>query len=105
MGGEGMYQYVCFDFQLPLPRGASCRSVPLRFTYGGHLGAVAAVLFVPGKDILVSASHDQTVRLWNLTSGAAMFRLSGHESWVTSLAISADGNRFASGGDKECIEK
>jgi serine/threonine protein kinase len=41
---------------------------------------------------------DTTVRLWDMTSGRELVRFEGHTASVSSVAISADGQRGLSGG-------
>src|SRR5262249_3999545 len=48
-----------------------------------------------------SASHDRTVKVWDVTTGQEVLTLTGHTTPVTSVAFSPDGTRIASGGDGE----
>ena len=46
------------------------------------------------------SSRDQTVKLWDTTSGQETLTLKGHNGWVTSVAFGPDGKRLAlAGGD------
>jgi WD40 repeat protein len=45
----------------------------------GHRGRVAALAFAPDGDLLASASHDRSVRLWKVRSGEEVRTLSGHK--------------------------
>ena len=45
----------------------------------------------------LSGSEDQTLRLWDLETGAELRRFEGHESWVSSVTALADGRRALSG--------
>ena len=52
-------------------------------------------LLYPGA-YLLSASHDQTVRLWDVASGRCVRLLCGHSAPVRDVSASADGNLAAS---------
>src|SRR5262249_39211561 len=65
----------------------------------GHTGPITG-LFVPGAagQTLVSAAADGSVRFWPLSGTAvAAARFAGHESRVTSLALTPDGKKLVSG--------
>jgi hypothetical protein len=50
---------------------------------------------------LASASHDQTVKLWDVASGRLLRTLTGHKAFIHGVAWSPDGARLASaGGDR-----
>ncbi|KAH8719199.1 hypothetical protein GQ44DRAFT_389682 [Phaeosphaeriaceae sp. PMI808] len=42
-------------------------------------------------------SLDNTVKIWDASSGACLSTLEGHSSWVSSVAFSPDSTRLASG--------
>lgn len=48
--------------------------------------------------LLVTASWDETVRLWDAMTGPEIHRLKGHEGVVNAVALSANGNFVLSGG-------
>jgi WD40 repeat protein len=48
--------------------------------------------------LLASAGGDNTIRMWDATSGTLLATLMGHQDAVTSLAYSPDGTRLVSGG-------
>jgi cytochrome c len=56
------------------------------------------VAFTPDGRRAVSASVDETVRIWDLERGVQLAALVGHEGPVFGIAISADGRLAASGG-------
>ena len=64
---------------------------------GGHQGAVLRLLADPKQPLLITASADKTVRVWNADSGAAVKTLSGLNDEVFALALSPDGKMVAAG--------
>ncbi len=64
----------------------------------GHTDQVTSVAFLPDGRRCVSASHDATVRLWNLATGQELRRFVGHEDRVLAVAVSPDGRFALSGG-------
>jgi Planctomycete cytochrome C/WD domain, G-beta repeat len=64
---------------------------------GGHGKTITKMMPAPKQTLLVTASADDTVRVWNEENGAAIRTLSGHTDYVYALAISSDGGLIASG--------
>jgi hypothetical protein len=64
---------------------------------------IDAVAFSPDGRTLATGSHDQTVRLWDVATGAERRRLKGHQGVVWSVAFSADGKLVASGSLDETV--
>ncbi|HLW68091.1 MAG TPA: c-type cytochrome domain-containing protein [Gemmataceae bacterium] len=64
---------------------------------GGHGDAILKLVAHPKQPLLITASADKTVRVWNADSGAAVRTLNGLNDQVFALAISPDGNLVAAG--------
>ena len=52
----------------------------------------------------LSASGDQTVKVWDLSSGQELRTLSGHTSYVRGVAISSDGRYGLSASDDKTVK-
>jgi WD40 repeat protein len=65
-------------------------------TLDGHSRQVTAVAFSPDGQLVVSASKDSTVRVWEVATGTCRSTLEGHSDYVTAVAFSPDGQLIAS---------
>ncbi|MBX3349791.1 MAG: PD40 domain-containing protein, partial [Nitrospira sp.] len=65
-------------------------------TLTGHKGWVRNLVVSPDGKVLVSASDDQTIKFWDLSTGRNFRTLKGHSGPVRGLAFSPDGTRLAS---------
>ena len=70
-------------------------------TLQGHTDEVNGVTFSPGGKILVSASDDKSLKVWDTSSGKCLRTLHEHSNRVWSVAFSPDGKTLASSSYKE----
>ena len=63
----------------------------------GLQSEVYAVTFSPDGRRIVSGSRDNSVRVWDSSTGEVENVLEGHTDWVLSVAFSPDGRRIVSG--------
>jgi platelet-activating factor acetylhydrolase IB subunit alpha len=75
-------------------------------TLPGHDHSVSAVRFVPSGaaaspssgNLLVSASRDKTLRIWDVSTGYCVKTIRGHNEWVRDVSPSFDGRWLVSAG-------
>ncbi len=69
---------------------------PLLRTLTGHTNWVNAVAITPDGKQAISASRDNSLKLWDLTTGTELFSLTGHTDSVNAVAITPDGKQAIS---------
>ncbi|KIW89805.1 uncharacterized protein Z519_09234 [Cladophialophora bantiana CBS 173.52] len=84
------------------------REIPERWsvcllTCEGHSGSVRSVVFSADGSRIASGSDDNTVRVWDVQTGACEQTLEGHSDTVNSVVFSADGSRIASYSDDKTV--
>ena len=69
-----------------------------------HTENITTLVFSPDNGTLASGSEDNTIRLWNATTGQLLFLpLSEHTGDITSIAFSPDSQTLASGSRDNTI--
>ncbi|KAK6354376.1 hypothetical protein TWF730_008784 [Orbilia blumenaviensis] len=70
----------------------------------GHSSYVLSVAFSPDGKQLASGFYDDTVKIWDLTTGVNLNTLKGHSGSIQSVAFSPDGRYLASGSGDGTIK-
>lgn len=78
-------------------------------TLPGHDHSVSSIRFIPSGaagspasgNLLVSASRDKTLRIWDVTTGYCVKTIRGHADWVRDVAPSFDGRWLVSAGNDQ----
>jgi len=64
---------------------------PPYIAFEGHQESVQSAEFTNDGTMIISASHDNTVKLWDIASRKALKTFRGHDSWVQSATLLNDG--------------
>ena len=78
-------------------------------TLPGHDHSVSAVRFIPSGaagspssgNLLVSASRDKTLKIWDVITGYCVKTFRGHVDWVRDVSASFDGRWLLSAGNDQ----
>jgi WD40 repeat protein len=73
-------------------------------TFKGHTAPIKSIAITPDSQTIVSASEDETIKLWNIKTGEYLQTLKGHTDSVNSIAITPDGQSIVSGSDDKTIK-
>ncbi|WP_193854138.1 AAA-like domain-containing protein [cf. Phormidesmis sp. LEGE 11477] len=75
------------------------RNIRERNQLPGHQSLVRNASFSPDGSRIVTASDDNTARVWDSQSGELIQALEGHQSSVTNASFSPDGSRIVTASD------
>jgi hypothetical protein len=77
--------------------------LPPRFTLYGHQGGVNAVAINRTGNLVASGSDDQTIRIWDLTTGKESLRLNTYSGRVFTVAFSPNSIFLAAGAENKTV--
>jgi WD40 repeat protein len=68
-----------------------------------HVSAISSVATTPDGRHIVSASYDNTIKLWDIATGALVRGFEGHQAAIYSVAVTPDGRHIVSGSGDDTI--
>ncbi|XP_064920207.1 striatin-3 isoform X4 [Columba livia] len=104
-----------YSYDLPANKDAFRKTWNPKYTLRSHFDGVRALAFHPVEPVLVTASEDHTLKLWNLQKTVPakksasldvepIYTFRAHIGPVLSLAISSNGEQCFSGGIDATIQ-
>nr|XP_009668201.1 PREDICTED: striatin-3 isoform X4 [Struthio camelus australis] len=104
-----------YSYDLPANKDAFRKTWNPKYTLRSHFDGVRALAFHPAEPVLVTASEDHTLKLWNLQKTVPakksasldvepIYTFRAHIGPVLSLAISSNGEQCFSGGIDATIQ-
>ncbi len=79
---------------------ASGQTDPCGIDFIGHRDTVNALAVVPNTRFLLSASDDNTARIWDADTGHCLRTLTGFQGAVNAIAVTPDGHLAISGSNE-----
>jgi hypothetical protein len=102
----------CERFQRELPRPSLVAQFllpdfshpALLRTLQGHTNDVTGCAYSPDGRWIVSASYDQTLKVWDASSGTAHLTLQGYTDWLRGCTYSPDGRWIVSASSDQTLK-
>jgi WD40 repeat protein len=92
---------------LPQVRHALLSPRAAHWSSSGHVleagSAVTRVVYAPSRSLIIAGTNSGLLRIWSTVDFEEVAQLSGHKGHITSLAITSDGLRVASGSSDRTI--
>ena len=90
---ENVNYCIPIDENIPPPIPINAYSVIKK---PGHSKTVTSIKLTSDSKYLVSASYDNTIKIWDFYKGNLIRTLRGHSSWIISVAITPNDDRIVS---------
>ena len=71
--------------------------------YHGHTSGINCAVYSPDGQRIVSASDDDTLRIWDAYNGECLLTFKGHDDSVNSAAFDPQGQRIVSASDDDTL--
>ncbi|MFS8980799.1 TIR domain-containing protein [Cupriavidus necator] len=95
--GKSWFLPESAEAEAELMRGAYASMLIAQFT--GHQGRVHSAAFSPDGQRVLTASDDNTARVWDARTGQMTVQLTGHQGPVRSAAFSPNGQRVVTASE------